>query len=401
MIVRIDGDWYDLSNATEWRHPGGDEILRRQSGKDITHLFYLNHFGRFEEKKKRIEPFRLNAPPEGAELCPVPALNPCSALYLDLKHRESEHLQQHGIPWRHTFDGRSLALRLSCLLACACAPRGIWSGAAASAGVLIPTAIGSAIAAAFGILMGRATWTHAHNAVHNPARMHDAMRRLSHFDLAGLIDVWMAEHHAHHAFTNTDRDPDMSWFSPVLRYNAVAEQGGVGALVRAILIYPFLLPFMLVKSAIHAIAHDSQGPTAVAFVVAISPLRFGLDLLLLGPPNFGVAILAASAYVVATFVATHQTPATHRASSGDWMIDQLQATNNVAATNKFWSLFCGGINCHIEHHLFPMISNDALHRIAPVVQNFAEQHALPYHGYATWPQLVRSHVQLLTTRRSA
>jgi len=59
----------------------------------------------------------------------------------------------------------------------------------------------------------------------------------------------------------------------------------------------------------------------------------------------------------------------------------------------------GGLNFQIEHHLFPMISNDVLHRIAPVVQNFAETHALPYHGYTTWPQLIRSHMQLLTNRR--
>jgi len=210
----------------------------------------------------------------------------------------------------------------------------------------------------------------------------------------------MAEHHAHHAFTNKDQDPDISGFWPFLRYDTVAKQGGgVGALVRASVVYPLLLPFMLVKSVIHAMAHDSQGSAAVALMLASSPLRFGLDLLLLGPLNFGVAIIAASAYIVATFVATHQTIENHRASSGDWMIDQLQATNNVAATNKFWSLFCGGINCHIEHHLFPMISNDVLHRIAPVVQNFAETHALPYHGYTTWPQLIRSHMQLLTNRR--
>ena len=77
------------------------------------------------------------------------------------------------------------------------------------------------------------------------------------------------------------------------------------------------------------------------------------------------------------------------------MTDQLRATNNVAPTSALFSSLCGGINNHIGHHLFPHVSGDVLHAIAPVVRDFATRHGLPYNAYARPDQLWSMHARFL------
>lgn len=149
---------------------------------------------------------------------------------------------------------------------------------------------------------------------------------------------------------------------------------------------------MLLRSAHHALQNDARGRTDVSRALVCAPLRFALDVLLLGLQRFALAAAAASLYLIATFVATHQTRSNHGESSGDWMVDQLRATNSVAPTSPLVSLACGGVNNHIEHHLFPMVSNGVLHRIAPVVQAFCRKHDLPYNGHATLGSLAWWHI---------
>lgn len=72
---------------------------------------------------------------------------------------------------------------------------------------------------------------------------------------------------------------------------------------------------MLVKSLNHAMKHDPDGATAAGILLASAPIRFGLDLVLLGPIQFAVAVAIASTYIVNTFVATHQIVANHHETS--------------------------------------------------------------------------------------
>ena len=81
---------------------------------------------------------------------------------------------------------------------------------------------------------------------------------------------------------------------------------------------------------------------------------------LLGTDGFLAALAAATLYLVGTFVATHQLERNYQVegdyeepsggyeSSGDWMLDQMHATNNVMPENRHWSACCGGINNHVR-----------------------------------------------------
>ena len=391
LPVRIDDRWYDLAS---FDHPGGRELLERHAGADITHLFYSNHF------VPSTEPLHDFLSSEYGGGCPVTAAAH-SPLYRELKRAVKARLAERRVEWRHTFSYTPYLLRLACLTTCLAARLLDGSGGDEGTAAAGAAAVAATIAAAtYGLLTGRQTWTHAHNGVHNPARIPSPMRSLLRLDFVGVVEVWMLEHHAHHSFTNGEADPDAKWWQPLFSYHELAASGGSRTTAAlALLIYPFLVPVMLVKSLGHMLSHDPDGRDTLRWVLLVAPLRFAIDIAVLGPANFGVAIGAATVYILATFVATHQAGAYNHAFDADdcWMVRQLRATNNVWSRSAWWTRFCGGINLHIEHHLFPHVSNDQLHHIAPLVEAFAHEHGLPYRTFSPG-ELAKEHAAFLGGR---
>lgn len=160
--VRLDGRWYDLSG---WTHPGGQELIARQAGRDVTALFYANHFGNFSSKKALLARLITEGQESDSSLPPL-VLQHCSPLYASLKAQVQTHLDKHGLAWRHRFRWEQTAFRFACLfLAWPLKSGGGWAGTAA--------------ACAYGLATGRATWTHVHNAVHNPSILPPAARAFS------------------------------------------------------------------------------------------------------------------------------------------------------------------------------------------------------------------------------
>ena len=408
--VHMDGAWYDLSS---FAHPGGTDLIARHNGTDISYLFYSNHFDPLEAAR-RLRPFKMAKAPNEAPTLLLPSSEPCSDLYLELKRRVTDELARLGVNWRHQFSAAPYAARLACLVACLASRRLGWPGAVSLISAL-----------AYGLLTGRQTWTHAHNGVHNPNAIPRPLKHLMALDFVGVVDAWMMEHHAHHAHTNdAAQDPDVSWWMPLFSYADIHASGGsLRTALFAALAYPLLVPVMLVRSLLHAISFDPKGRATVAYVLAVAPLRFSLDIALLGTRYFPLALGAATAYIVGTFVATHQlasnyAPAARKMATTAmeededeatrpamaepppvecWMTKQLRATNNVLAGHSAWSAFCGGINNHIEHHLFPMVSSQALSHVVPVVREFARERGLPYQSF-TPLELASEHVRFVAGR---
>lgn len=385
LHVKIDSTWYNLAG---FKHPGGLSLLERHAGADITHLFYSNHFA---PSLELLSGRQVNEETVMAERCPVAvaaaAVDAHSELYRELKQVVHAHLVEHGIEWRHSFSYRPYFQRFGLL--CVCLAARLYSmygtlGSESPEGQ-VAAVIAAVAAGAYGLLTGRQTWTHAHNGVHNPERIPPGIARLLYYDFIGILDVWSSEHHAHHAHTNCEGDPDADWWQPLFSYRDVARLGGSAEVgLVATLAYPFLVPVMLIKSLAHMVRQDPNGRATLRKLWPVAPLRFGLDCLLLGPPGFALALGVATTYILGTFVATHQAGEhNHAFERADcWMVRQMRATNNVWPQSRLWSQLCGGINLHIEHHLFPHISNDELHHIVPVVRAFARKHELPYQTFS-------------------
>ena len=79
----------------------------------------------------------------------------------------------------------------------------------------------------------------------------------------------------------------------------------------------------------------------------------------------------------------------------NFSIHQLYSTSNFAKNNLFLSWCIGGLNFHIEHHLFPNICHIHYHKISIIVKKTAEKHGLPYHENSFFGSL-KSHLKYLS-----
>jgi linoleoyl-CoA desaturase len=77
---------------------------------------------------------------------------------------------------------------------------------------------------------------------------------------------------------------------------------------------------------------------------------------------------------------------TKASSRGEWYAMQVETTNDYEVP---WlvSVFCGGLNRQIEHHLFPGIAPPRLRAIAPEVRRICEEHGVEYRT-GTWGQML-------------
>jgi len=249
-----------------------------------------------------------------------------------------------------------------------------------------------ATAVAFALYRNRTVWTIIHERVHTPWARPTPASLFYDFCTGWIAWWWRRPHLAHHAATNTERDPDTRLL--VGRDLTVPRDGPrwgrlLGALAQLVVFFPLFFTQ-------HLRAH--RGPIG-GFLLGLLAYAALLNLLLPRPEailntvcNFGLGTL----YIVGTFAPTHGTLANFQ-RPGPWVADQLHASNDVWSDRPWYSWLCGGINQHIEHHLFPHVPYERLSELVPVVRRFAADRGLPYHAFSPL-QMWRAHLRLLARR---
>lgn len=92
---------------------------------------------------------------------------------------------------------------------------------------------------------------------------------------------------------------------------------------------------------------------------------------------------------------SHPMPNEHGAIENDWAIHQMNTTSNFSRHSKLISWYVGGLNFQVEHHLFPKICHVHYPKIAPIVQQTAEEFGVPYLEKKTFLEALNSHKTLL------
>ena len=79
----------------------------------------------------------------------------------------------------------------------------------------------------------------------------------------------------------------------------------------------------------------------------------------------------------------------------EWAVHQVETTADFAPHNRLLSLYIGGLNYQIEHHLLPHVSHVNYPRLAPIVRATCEEFGIRYTCYATWRDAFASHLNKL------
>lgn len=78
-----------------------------------------------------------------------------------------------------------------------------------------------------------------------------------------------------------------------------------------------------------------------------------------------------------------------------WAVHQLRTTADFARNNPIVSFFFGGLNFHIEHHLFQRVCHVHHRQISHIVKRTAIEFKIPYHEFSTLGDAVNSHLKFL------
>jgi fatty acid desaturase len=113
---------------------------------------------------------------------------------------------------------------------------------------------------------------------------------------------------------------------------------------------------------------------ALFWLVLPLPFIGGLDAFI----NYGVVTLLAGPYVGTVLILNHSgMSAAGSQAHLPLMAQVIRTTRNLG--NSRWSDFVfGGVNNHIEHHLFPQVPAMRLRKARIVTRSFFRKHGIPY-----------------------
>jgi fatty acid desaturase len=213
-------------------------------------------------------------------------------------------------------------------------------------------------------------------------------------------------HTRHHAYCNNrSKDPDIRSDVFSLYPQAVAEkQNAVSRFItryQRYLIWPLvsLQGFSLKVDSIKTLRRLPER-TRVDQVLLVVHL-----LLWLGLPTYILGLSTALAnyllmtwfigpYLGSVFLVNHI--GTHVVEPDEKMpvfLQRLITTRNLGSS-RLANLYFGGINHHIEHHLFPTIPSARLAKARRITRDFCKEHGLPYQE-TSWLQAVDETVSYL------
>jgi fatty acid desaturase len=365
------GRHYDVS---EWitRHPGGN-ILERFLGQDATCVMHMAHDMRHKGTQKMLAKMEVkDAPAE-----PIRAFD---ADYLELEQKFLERgWFEPSLGW-YAYK----AAIVFALLATAFLVPGPWLK-----GLF------------FGLTIQQAAFI-AHDICHDaavPRRHRRSAAWLFGTVLFGLDHTkWLREHTIHHMLNSRPfEDPQMNTLPHLVyasRELAIFEERKrkISDWERMKMGYQhiWLLPVLLlygrinvvrgdVKRAIKARDRHHLSAYAVHFTLWLLLIAQGYQNLLYHAPVFILVTLAVSGIIHLQLIVSHVYAPRLLESEQHKLGMMLQAVSNQNITTSWlddW--FHGGLQHHIEHHLFPRLPRHSLPKARPYVRALCEKHGLPY-----------------------
>ena len=211
--------------------------------------------------------------------------------------------------------------------------------------------------------------------------------------LLGFSSGWWVRHHNnHHRFPNhLERDKGVTRH----RFIATPEQGPTRQGRRKQFIvrhqHALFIPLLFTEGigfrlvSCKAIkARKVPRPVVEGVLLALNLAGYlAVVCTILPPPKAIVFLIVHQAifgfYLGWVFAHNHNAMPLQRADQDwDWLTRQTTTTRNLRSS-RLTHLIYGGVNLHIEHHLFPTMARSNLRRARPIVMRHCQDHGLRYH----------------------
>lgn len=222
------------------------------------------------------------------------------------------------------------------------------------------------------------------------------VRRFGNLFLCVSMTAWFRDHTAHHDNPNDERaDPDSQ--IKVFAFTKRQAQSRSGwyrfiAKYQAYLFIPVSL-FSLTSMRITAIGHVLRGevekPLQELVVTGTSAIVYIAAMLFIhgwhGLLFIAVAELTAGLYMGLAFITNHRgRPDFSQKTVDDFLLKQVETARNISSRYKpidtLIHFMYGGLNCQIEHHLWPYMPRCNLRKARKIVQDYCREHGVDYHS---------------------
>ena len=229
-----------------------------------------------------------------------------------------------------------------------------------------------------------------HGAITRDRGLATLLGQVFHTLLTGLSSSYFRHIHGlHHPHCNDrGRDPDMqSEFIAMYEQSALSKTG-LGRLIsrhQAALIWILigLQGFALKIDGLSFVRRNPRGTRLdQLFLLAHFALWFVPPVLVLGLQeawlNYSLMTLLIGFYVGTIFVVNHLgTRVIEPGESISFFLQELGVTRNLG-TSRLQDFVFGGLNNHIEHHLFPSMPTARLREARRITREFCRRHAIAY-----------------------
>jgi fatty acid desaturase len=251
------------------------------------------------------------------------------------------------------------------------------------------------IAAALGIILTQFAFiTHeaSHRQVFESGKANDRVGRVLASGVVGMsYSWWMTKHTRHHANPNTvGKDPDIETDTiSFVEEEAAKSKGIIRAITRkqGYLFFPLLmleginLHYRSISSLLERRKIEGRALELTLIALRLSLYITAIFLLLPVGMAFafiGVQMAVFGVYMGASFAPNHKgMPLIAEGAKVDFLRKQVLTSRNIKG-NFGMSLFMGGLNHQIEHHLFPSMPRPHLGRARQIVKEHCANENIAY-----------------------
>ncbi len=279
------------------------------------------------------------------------------------------------------------------------------AGLRASGLLSAAAALGTAF---FGVQLGIVAHEAGHGSIGRRWWMNELAGQLGMSLVNGLgFSHWRHHHDRHHRRSQVDgEDPDMrfSMALSVTPRDAASRPPSIARWQRYQAVYFWLLsPFFAWSLRVDSITTAARGELPGsridrAVLAAHYALWLALPAALGSPAHAALQYLLyttlLSLYIMVLFTTNHLgLEVIERGAARSYLRQQIEHTRNVRVPRSLDFVF-GGLNFHVEHHLFPRVPGHRLRRGSATVAAFCREHGLAYHSHSHLEAVAQIHEHL-------